>query len=598
MKIEYNKDITHLTTFGIPAKAAVYAEYESEKDLLKLSRTQDFIDHRDNLLCMGAGSNLLFLHDFNGMVLHSAIKGIKEYAKDDETIFVIAGAGEKWTDLVDWCLRHDIAGLENLAGIPGEVGASAVQNVGAYGAEAGDFIHSVECFDLTIRQTITLTADKCRFAYRNSIFKHEAKGKLVVLRVSYRLSRGCLAKNLNYGPLRNLAENLQRTPTIQEVAEEVIRLRDSKLPNPALVGSAGSFFKNPEVNSYFFEQEILPRGIDIPTYPSKEEGKIKISAAWLIDHAGLKGYRIGGAEVWQAQPLVIANTGGATGKDVEQLANHVSRCVKIKYGIELQPEVNYIDSDIKVTVLGSGTSKGVPEIGCTCSTCMSPDPKDKRLRASVLVETRGMRILIDASPDLRQQALRQDLSSIDAVLLTHQHYDHVGGIDDLRPFCISKDVPVYANARTVQDLHNRIDYCFRQHPYPGVPRLNLQQIDNEPFLIDGLKIIPVEVLHGKLPIFGYRIGNFAYVTDAKTIPAGEKEKLKNLDVLILNCLRITKEHFAHLILPEALALIEELKPRRAFLTHACHNLGRHADVARILPPGVGYAYDGEVIMIK
>lgn len=598
MKIEYNKDITHLTTFGIPAKAAVYAEYESETDLLKLSRTEDFIKYQDNFLNIGAGSNLLFVHDYKGMLLHSVIKGIKEYVKDDSTLYVIAGAGEKWTDLVEWCLQRDIAGLENLAGIPGSVGASAVQNVGAYGAEAGDFIHAVECFDIQTRKTITLTADRCAFGYRDSIFKHEAKGKLIVLRVSFRLRRDVNASNLNYEPLKKLAESLHRAPTIREVADEVVRQRDRKLPNPALIGSAGSFFKNPEVNSYFFDQEIIPRGLEIPTFPSKREGMLKISAAWLIDQSGLKGCKIGGAEVWQNQPLVIVNTGNATGEDVQNLASHIVKTVKKKFGIELIPEVNFIDSDIKVTILGSGTSKGVPEIGCTCATCMSTDPKDKRLRASVLVETRGLQILIDASPDLRQQSLRQGLSRLDAVLLTHQHYDHVGGIDDLRPFCIYSDVPVYANAQTVQDLHNRIDYCFREHPYPGVPRLNLTEIENKPFEVDGLNIIPIEVMHGRLPIFGYRIDDFAYVTDAKTISDTELEKLRGLEVLILNCLRLTKEHFAHLILPEALALIRKIKPKRCYLTHACHNLGLHEDVAKLLPPGVEYAYDNEVIIIK
>ncbi|MDE5840431.1 MAG: MBL fold metallo-hydrolase [Muribaculaceae bacterium] len=253
---------------------------------------------------------------------------------------------------------------------------------------------------------------------------------------------------------------------------------------------------------------------------------------------------------------------------------------------------------MRVTVLGSGTSKGVPEIGCTCPTCLSSDPKDKRLRASVLVETHGMRILIDASPDLRQQALRLGLSQLDAVLLTHQHYDHVGGIDDVRPFCIESDLPIFANPQTAADLRTRVDYCFREHPYPGVPKLNLHEIECSPFLLNGLKIVPIEVMHGNLPIYGYRIGNFAYVTDAKTISEDEKDKLKDLDVLILNCLRVTHPHFAHLILPEALTLIDELKPKRCYLTHACHNLGKHEDISAILPPGVEYAYDGEVISIE
>ena len=595
MKIEYDKDLTDLTTFKVPARAAIYAEYDNEKELLAISRMPEFTSNE--FLHIGGGSNLLFISPFKGIVLHSGIKGIKEYHKDDGNVFVIAGAGEKWTDLVDYCISKELAGLENMAGIPGEVGASAVQNVGAYGAEAADFIHSVECFDVETRKTIVLMKEQCRFDYRDSVFKHEAKGKLIVLRVSYRLRKGNDALNLSYRPLQEFAEALGRTPTIRELADEVIRLRDSKLPDPAQAGSAGSFFKNPEPSAYFFQEEIKPRGYDIPDHPSKKDGRVKLHAAWLIDHAGLKGARMGGAEVWPRQPLVIANTGGATGKDVADLAAHVVDTVKRKFGIELEPEVNYIDTSIKVTVLGSGTSKGVPEIGCTCHTCTSPDPRDKRLRASVLVETHGLRILIDASPDLRQQALRLGLSRLDAILLTHQHYDHVGGIDDVRPFCAEHDLPIFTNRQTARDLRTRVDYCFREHPYPGVPRLDLHEVDNRPFKIKGLDIIPIEVMHGKLPIYGYRIGDFAYVTDAKTIAESEKDKLMGLEVLILNCLRVKQPHFAHLILPEALELIGELKPKRCYLTHACHTLGRHEEISALLPPGVEYAYDGEVITI-
>lgn len=596
MKIEYDKDLTDMTTFRVPAKAAIYAEYENEKELLALTRTPDFIDNE--FLHIGGGSNLLFISPFKGMVLHSAIKGIQTYRKDDDTVFVIAGAGEKWTDLVEYCIDNDIAGLENMAGIPGEVGASAVQNVGAYGAEAGDFIHSVECFDVETRKTVVLKKEQCSFAYRDSVFKHDAKGRLIVLRISYCLRNGTEARNLSYRPLLEFADALGKNPSIRDLADEVIRLRGSKLPDPIMIGSAGSFFKNPEPSAYFFQEEIKPRGFDIPSHPSSKEGRVKLHAAWLIDHAGLKGAREGGAEVWPQQPLVIANTGGATGKDVARLANRVVNTVKMKFGIELEPEVNYIDSSINVTILGSGTSKGVPEIGCTCHTCTSPDPRDKRLRASVLVETHGLRILIDASPDLRQQALLLGLSRLDAVLLTHQHYDHVGGIDDVRPFCAEHDLPIYTNPQTARDLRTRVDYCFRKHPYPGVPRLDLHEVECRPFKIKGLEITPIEVMHGHLPIYGYRVGGFAYVTDAKTIGEAEKEKLRNLDVLILNCLRVKQPHFAHLILPEALELVKELKPKRCYLTHACHTLGRHEEISALLPEGVEFAYDGEVITIE
>lgn len=594
MNIEHDKDITHLTTFGIPACAELYAEYSSEKELLALSRTPEFIDHE--VLSIGAGSNLLFVNNFKGLLLHSRIMGMSSYQKDSDTVFVIAGAGENWSSLVDWCVIHGYAGLENLAGIPGEVGASAVQNVGAYGAEASDFIHSVECFDLESRKAVTLYNKDCEFGYRDSIFKHRGKARYIVMRVSFRLRPSLEASNLEYKPLKDFAEILGKTPTIAELAAEIKRIRNDKLPDPAAIGSAGSFFKNPVLSSYYFQEEIKPRGVNMPVHEAGE-GLVKLSAAWLIDHAGLKGYRVGGAEVWPAQPLVIANTGKASAKDVTDVASHIVKTVKDRFGVELQPEVNYIDSSVKVTVLGSGTSKGIPEIGCTCHTCKSPDPRDKRLRASVLVETRGLRILIDASPDLRQQALRCDISRLDAVLLTHQHYDHVGGVDDLRPFCAGGDLPIFTNSQTARDLRTRVDYCFKDHPYPGVPKLDLHAMECRPFYIDGLKITPIEVMHGQLPIYGYRIGTFAYVTDAKTIPDSEKEKLKALDVLILNCLRVRQQHFAHLILPEALALVDELKPKRCYLTHACHMLGRHEEVSRLLPPGVEYAYDGEVIHI-
>lgn len=594
MKIEYNKDITDLTTFHVSAKTAVYAEYENEKDLLCLSRSEEFINNE--ILHIGSGSNLLFVNDFKGLVLHSAIKGIKQYRKNDNTVFVIAGAGEKWTDLVDWCIDRNLAGLENLAGIPGEVGASAVQNVGAYGAEAGDFIHSVECFDIESRKSITLKAEDCHFGYRDSVFKHEAKGRLIVMRVCYRLRPSTVATNLRYAALNDFAKSLDHKPSIREIAEEVKRLRDSKLPDPTVIGSAGSFFKNPIVSEYFLQQEVLPRGVEIPVHPAGE-GLVKLSAAWLIDHAGLKGKRIGGAVVWQQQPLVIANEGTATAHDVVQLSDLIVETVKNKYGIELQPEVNFIDTSIKITVLGSGTSKGIPEIGCTCHTCTSDDPKDKRLRASIVVETHGQRILIDASPDLRQQMLRNSISHLDAVLLTHQHYDHVGGIDDIRPLCAFGDLPIYTNKQTDSDLHNRVDYCFRTHRYPGVPKLDLHAIGLQPFFINGLKIEPIEVMHGALPIYGFKIGKFAYVTDAKYIADSEKEKLKGLEVLILNCLRFKHEHFAHIIWPEAKQLIEELKPKRCYLTHMCHMFGRHEEVAPTLPEGVEIAYDNEVITI-
>ncbi|MDE7438687.1 MAG: UDP-N-acetylmuramate dehydrogenase [Muribaculaceae bacterium] len=593
IEIIENKDITSFTTFGIPVKARYFAEYSSERELLALSRKEEFLNNQ--VLHIGGGSNLVFLSDFNGLVLHSGIKGIQEYRKDDDTVFAIVGAGEKWTDFVDWCIERNLAGVENLAHIPGEAGASAIQNVGAYGVEAGDLIHAVECFDTETRKTVRFSREECRFGYRDSMFKHEGKGRYFVLRVSFRLYPDGKARNLTYGPLKELEARLGHYPSIKEVADEVTKIRDSKLPDPAVIGSAGSFFKNPVIHRSMYEKlcEMHP---GLPGYPAGDD-MVKVSAAWMIDKAGMKGYRIGGAEVYDKQPLVLINAGGATGEDVRKLADKVIRKVRSDFYLTLKPEANFIDTDITVTVLGSGTSKGVPEMGCECRVCSSTDSHDKRLRASVLVETAGLRLLIDPSPDLRQQALRIGLADIDAVLVTHNHYDHVGGFDDLRPFCSNSDLPVYLRHDVDADLRRRLDYCFRPNPYPGVPTFEMNIIDNKPFYINGVKIEPIEVLHGKLPIYGYRIGNFAYVTDAKYISEEEKEKLKNLEVLILNSLR-DKPHFAHLSFSEAMSLIEEVKPARTYLTHFGHEAGLHEELEARTPDNVHPAYDGMVIKVN
>lgn len=586
--IQENVDITRFTTFGVPARARYFAEYSSADELLKLSRDMRFI--HSPILHIGGGSNLLFFDTFDGLVLHSNIRGMVRYDKNNHETYAIVGAGEKWTDFVDWTLDQGLAGVENLAGIPGEVGASPVQNVGAYGVEAGDVIFSVECFDLFTRNIVKFSAEECSFGYRDSFFKHEGKNRYIVLRVSFRLTPDTRARHLDYGPLTALRDSLGHDPYIREVAEEVKRIRDSKLPDPALIGSAGSFFKNPVVHRGQLGEIKALTGHELSGYPV---GKmhVKLSAAWLIDHAGMKGAKYGGARVYDRQPLVIVNTGNATAHDVATLAQQVRDAVRSKFLIDLSPEVNYIDSKIHVTMLGTGTSKGIPEIGCKCPVCTSPFIYDKRTRTSALIRTMGQTILIDVSPDFRQQALAADISHIDAVLLTHSHYDHVGGIDDLRPYCAVRDLPIYTTADVEADLRKRYDYCFKENPYPGVPTFDIRHFDDRPFCINGLKIVPITVMHGPNPITSFRIGDFAYITDAKTIDEENMEKLRGVRVMVINALR-DRDHFSHFTLEESLEVIRKVQPRQAYLTHFNHEIGRHFDLARRLPAGVVPGHDG------
>ncbi|MDR1527178.1 MAG: MBL fold metallo-hydrolase [Dysgonamonadaceae bacterium] len=250
---------------------------------------------------------------------------------------------------------------------------------------------------------------------------------------------------------------------------------------------------------------------------------------------------------------------------------------------------------MKLRFLGTGTSTGNPEIGCRCDVCTSTDPKDRRFRASALIETENKHLLIDCGPDFRMQMLEtfrnRSFFPLDGVLLTHEHYDHVGGLDDLRAFGRNDAVTLYAEAETANAIRTRMPYVFREHKYPGVPNLQIQVIDNRPFVVAGIAIIPIRLMHGKLPIVGYRIGRMAYLTDLKTIPEEEYTKLQDLDVLVINALR-PQEHIAHETLADALRNIERIRPQRAYLTHVCHSFGLHRVVQKTLPENVFIAFDG------
>ncbi len=254
--------------------------------------------------------------------------------------------------------------------------------------------------------------------------------------------------------------------------------------------------------------------------------------------------------------------------------------------------------NIKITFLGTGTSQGIPVIASKHPVCLSKDKRDKRLRVSILIEWASFAYVIDCGPDFRYQMLRANVSKINGVLFTHEHADHTSGMDDLRPFSfVLGAVPIYAYKRVLNYLATRYDYIFNDNnKYPGAPSIQQNEIKNEPFIIGDIKAIPIEVGHGKLPIFGFRFQNVAYLTDVKTISEIEKNKLKNLDILIVNAVRI-KPHQTHLNLEEALILIEELKPKKAYLTHISQYLGFHAEVEKTLPENVFLAYDELVIEV-
>jgi len=247
---------------------------------------------------------------------------------------------------------------------------------------------------------------------------------------------------------------------------------------------------------------------------------------------------------------------------------------------------------LKITLLGTGTSQGVPVITCRCDTCRSDDPRDKRLRSSVLVEEGDVTIVIDTGPDFRQQMLRAEVKKLDAILYTHEHRDHIAGLDDIRAFNYiqKKPMDVYAEERVIRSLNNEFPYVFAERKYPGIPQINIHYIENQKFNINGLVIRPIRALHYRLPVLGYRIGEFAYITDANYISPEEKEKLENLKVLIICALRV-KDHISHFTLPQALEIINEVKPDRAYLTHISHQLGLQNEVQKVLPDNVYLSYD-------
>ena len=337
MKDFRNYSLAQHNTFGIDAKCSRFIEYATvceAKEAVKSLTDSDM-----PLLLIGGGSNLLLTKDFQGTVLHSAIKGISSTFIDGG-VLVRCGSGETWDDVVAHCVAQGWHGMENLSLIPGEVGASAVQNIGAYGAEVRDIIYKVEAVEIATGKSCFFINEDCEYAYRDSRFKHDWKNKYLITHVTYRLST-VFNSHLDYGNIRKELDNKGiEHPTAQQLRQTIIDIRNAKLPDPKVEGNAGSFFMNPIVDMEKFN-ELLAEYPDMPHYEIDEEHE-KIPAGWMIDQCGWKGKTLGKAGVHSKQALVLVNKGGATGQDIVNLCETIRKDVKNKFGIDIHPEVNII----------------------------------------------------------------------------------------------------------------------------------------------------------------------------------------------------------------------------------------------------------------
>lgn len=336
MIIKENISLLSYNTFGIDAKANYFIEYSSVEELQTALKSE--IVKSNRLLHIGGGSNLLFMKDFNGVILHSAINFIKKVSEDADTVMLEAGAVVNWDDFVAYTVENGWGGVENLSLIPGEVGASAVQNIGAYGVEVQDVIVEVNAVEIETGELKIFPIDDCQYGYRESIFKKELKGKYIITSVVFKLQKQPEFK-LNYQHLE--AEVLKNGDiNLQNIRQTIIAVRESKLPDPKIYGNAGSFFMNPVISKAHFN-DLLAQYPQMPHYFVSETEE-KVPAGWLIDQCGWKGKQIGNAGVHDKQALVLVNKGGATGAEIVYLAEQIQASVKSKFGIELRAEVNYI----------------------------------------------------------------------------------------------------------------------------------------------------------------------------------------------------------------------------------------------------------------
>jgi len=331
LKIQKNISLKQYNTFGIDVNAKRFATVNSVIDL------KNIITNEKDIFLLGGGSNMLLTSDIEKLVIHLDLKGIIVNNTEKNTVYVTAEAGENWHEFVLWCISQNYGGLENLSLIPGNVGTSPIQNIGAYGVEIKDTFFQLEALNIETGKTKIFTKEDCNFGYRNSVFKNEVKGKFIILNVTFKLTKNNHNINISYGAIKAGLEN-KSNPSIKEISDVIIAIRESKLPDPEKIGNSGSFFKNPVISNKAFQ--ILQKSYPEIPHDIVTKDEIKVPAGWLIEQCGFKGKRIGDAGVHDKQALVLVNYNNATGEEIFNLAKNVKQTVKNKFNIDLDIEVN------------------------------------------------------------------------------------------------------------------------------------------------------------------------------------------------------------------------------------------------------------------
>lgn len=340
MQVHQNISLKQFNTFGIEAKAKLFADFSSLEKLQEiLFYTQQLMPNSSKLI-LGGGSNLLFTKDVDGLVLKNEIGGIETVKEDDEFVYLRAGAGVVWHNFVQHCVEQNLGGAENLSLIPGNVGASPMQNIGAYGVEIKDVFEELEAYHINDKAVVKFSKEECAFGYRESVFKRQYKNQFIILNVTYKLRKQPLF-NTSYGAINQELEKMGvKELSVKDISQAVINIRTSKLPDPKQIGNAGSFFKNPTVNKEKYD-ELRSSFPGIVAY-ANADGSMKLAAGWMIEQCGWKGYRKGDAGCHAKQALVLVNYGAATGKEIFDLSTEILQSVQAKFGVELEREVNIV----------------------------------------------------------------------------------------------------------------------------------------------------------------------------------------------------------------------------------------------------------------